>query len=118
MGMPESILGFRLSYYHFHWTGAFVGAHNLQSNVKIVFFDALWPLFYLVECESCGDGALFVDIRAVTGLNSSSIISLSNITSISVRSCGPSGTCDIPYKMLSSTFCGILSVISFPLLLH
>ena len=41
-------------------------------------------------------------------LNLSSVMSLFNISSISVQSCDLLGMCDIPYQLLSSASCGIL----------
>ena len=55
-----------------------------------------------------GDGAVFVDAMIMTVLNSSLVMSLLNISSISLQSCGVLGTCDIPYLMLSSASCGSL----------
>ena len=44
-------------------------------------------------------------------LNSSSVMSLLNMSSISVQSRGRFVTCDMPYQMLSSASVGILSDI-------
>ena len=58
-----------------------------------------------------GDGAVFVDAMAMTALNSSNVISLSKIVSMSVQSCGICGTCEIPFHILSKASSDILVVI-------
>ena len=58
------------------------------------------------------DGAESVDTMAIAVLNSSPMFSFSNITFMSVLSCGNLGTCIIPYQMLSSASSRILSMMS------
>ena len=48
---------------------------------------------------------------AMTVLNKASVVSLLNMSYISVLSCGLFGACDMPYQMLPSAAVGILSEI-------
>ena len=62
----------------------------------------------MLKVRPVGDGAVFVDAMAMTVFYSSFVMSLLNISSFSLHSCGLFGACDMPYQMLSSVSCGIL----------
>ena len=63
--------------------------------------------FIMLKVSPVGDGAVLVDVMAMTLLNSSSVIFLLNISFISVQSCGLFATFDMPYQMLSIAPVGI-----------
>ena len=65
----------------------------------------------MLKVSPVGDGTVLVDAMTMTLLNSSSVMSLLNMSSISVHSCGLFGTCDMPYQILSGATVGILSEI-------
>ena len=77
----------------------------------MVFFTSSGHFFIMLEVSPVGEGAVLVDAIAMNVLNSSAVMSLLNMSSISVHSCGLFGTCDMPYQILSRAAVGILSEI-------
>ena len=67
----------------------------------MVFLTPSGHFFIMLKVRQVENGAVLVDAMAITVLNSSSVVSLLNISSISVQSYGLFGTCDIQYLMLS-----------------
>ena len=81
------------------------------KELRISFFDLFWLYLDHVECETTCDGSVFGEASGMTASNSTSVIALSNIFSMSLQSCGPFGTCEIPFQMLSSASLGIVAVL-------
>ena len=83
--------------------------HRWHSTIR--WLTSSGHFFNMLKKGPLGDGAVLVDSIAMTVLNASTVMSLLNISSVSVHCCGLFGTCDMPYQMLSSAGGGILSEI-------
>ena len=93
------------------WSWEAFVVHKLQSALDMVFFTSTCHFFIMLKVNPVGDGSGLVDAFAMTVLNYSSVMSLLNMSSISMHSCGLFETCDIPYQMLLNAAVGILSDI-------
>ena len=69
------------------------------------------PFFIMLNMRPVGDGTVLVDAIAMTVLDSSYVMSMLHMSSISVHCCGLIGTYDMPYQMLSRAAVGMLSDI-------
>ena len=60
----------------------------MQIAVNIVFLTSSGHFLIMLNVRPVGDGAVLVEVLAMTALNSSSVIAFSNISSISLQICG------------------------------
>ena len=88
--------------------GTFFVNQKLVNAVNIVVLTSSGHLLTMINVSHVRYGAIFVDAMAMAVLNSSFLISLLKIFSISEQSGGLLGTYDMPYQLISSALLGIL----------